>query len=65
MAKKVISKLSTIAAKAVGKRCILCSQYISESEASDSDFIYNELSGKRGDSFVHKHCFDDEYGKKG
>lgn len=62
MAKKVANKLSTIASKAVGKRCILCSQYISEDEAADGDYIWSKT--RRGDICSHKHCYNDEYGKK-
>lgn len=64
MTKKVSIKLSGVAAKVVGKRCISCDLFINQDEVENNDFIYNKLPGKRGNVFLHRHCFEREYGKK-
>lgn len=63
MAKKAPSKLIGVAAKAVNRRCLICSQYISKEEAENDDFIYSKVG--RGDVVAHKHCYHNEFGKKG
>lgn len=63
MAKKAPSKLSGPATKAVNRRCLICNQYVSKEEAENGDFIYSKSS--RGDVVAHKHCYQDELGKKG
>lgn len=42
--------------KAKGKRCKICLEYITESEADNCEFQYTHTSGRR-EVFVHTKCW--------
>jgi hypothetical protein len=48
--------------KAINKRCDICKEPISETEANNCEFHYSRTSGKR-DIFVHIKCWIKSWGR--